>query len=791
MFYNIHRFIVSNHIPVVAGREACVQVAHLHMRKLSIKLSVLAALTLALLLLCAGALAGDVIQGTVAVSPKNLTGTGTVTVNITVSNISDDPDPVAVTLLDPNGNIVQDFGSGGVVYLKSMESRNYTGTWAVTEQQLEKGRVIYQLKYTAVTADGVKTPISEPIADTITFTSAEPNILVDRRTPNGSVVEGQAVKIGYVVTNTGGVDLTNITIKDPEIITGDPLTIALLKPTETVELSASYTAGATSKTSIITLSYSYSKNGKTETLENTSSPYVIDVTMQDISIQLAASQSIVNKDDKIDLILNITNRSNLSYTNVTITDPLLGTVEPGITLRPNSTEKITRNVTVAKSNVYRFTLTAKDSTGAEITVVSNDCSVQTIQDQGSAVTAITPSNLALEIVAEADRPFIYTQPSDIIFQIKVTNNSTAAIENITVAAVPPQSGTATTIKTIEKLEPGESVTFSKLLRASVGGQYAFSANVKGADGEVAKLAESTPIQVTFQVTSAPPTPSPEPTLPPTVPPSAEPTVDPAGRPWDDQGDSEGGQNRTLLYVIAIVLGVVIVAVVVIAVMDTRRRQPQGPSYRPRQQQGPTTVIDSLQRTERRDYARAPKRQSNRPQPQGRTSAQVQEDPMPPEEETDFEPQVQAEPKRAPRLRIEEETPAAPERNLYQRPQQEAAAQQPKPEPSGDKTEVLGQEYLTRIRRATAPRGESEEETPEAPQAKPARVSDEDAALLSGSTGQYRLSRKSGTVRETAKPSQQGETRNSSAYLNRLRSENDSRKSVAKFYDDDEDDGKDS
>ena len=63
---------------------------------------------------------------------------------ITVTNVSGDKLAGPVTLYDPDGNVVaeysnEDFAAG--------ETKEWTGKWTVTEEQLADGKVGFSVKY--------------------------------------------------------------------------------------------------------------------------------------------------------------------------------------------------------------------------------------------------------------------------------------------------------------------------------------------------------------------------------------------------------------------------------------------------------------------------------------------------------------------------------------------------------------------------------------------------------------------------------------------------------------------
>ena len=77
----------------------------------------------------------------------------TVSVTITVTSDSDGTMPSPVTLYDPAGHLIEGFGSP---VLKAHESKQWTGTWTVTPEQLKAQKITYFIRYSAY--DGVTNP---------------------------------------------------------------------------------------------------------------------------------------------------------------------------------------------------------------------------------------------------------------------------------------------------------------------------------------------------------------------------------------------------------------------------------------------------------------------------------------------------------------------------------------------------------------------------------------------------------------------------------------------------------
>lgn len=801
----------------------------LNMNKKFIKLPFFVGLLLGFTLLFATFAQADPIAKFIEVNPPSLTNTGTVNVSINISNTSDEGETISVTLYDPAGNICSSFSSGGTAHLAPGASASYSGSWTVTQDQLDKGRIQYTARY-SVTVDGVKVPTSLPIVASITHNTATANLDINRNISTKSAVSGQTVTITYTVTNTGTIDIYDLVISDKDISSED-IKLSTLKVGETQELTHAFTAGTASKTTSPKISYKYKTSDGKETTatKDNIEPTTIAVTIPDVVVQLTAPSLIVNPGDKVELTCVITNRSDLNYSQIRVQDATLGDIETNLSLGAGKTETIKKSITVSESNTYQFIVTGKDSSGNSLNAMSNELTIQIPGEGASDALNSEVIPVALNVVVEADREIIYSEPSDIVFHIQVTNNGADTVENVTVAA--KGSLVSKTVDTIDKIEPGETVDIVRAFSASMGGKYVFTATAKNSQG-TAETFESSPYQIIFQALSTP-QPTPAPTAEPT--PADDPAVQ-ATDPNSPFGDTntETGTGTVLLYILAILLVVILGAVFLLFVLDRRR------SSAPKATNGGggNVVIDSIQRSPHRDYSRAPKRgpasvkaspkdagpaqqdrgapdlTSSRPQNadnEDRADMERMQAPvrmearrMPAEAAVDEEAtpkltsyDVEAR-KEMPNVKIEdkdsvfrrpdkvmaekdETEPLTLEEPVYQTPEKETPRQD---DGLTDNTEVYNRDYLSRIRHA-APEPEKAGKA-ESPEKKGSSLSEEDAALLSGSTGQYRLSRRSGSLRgEDKEPAIPIRAEDPEAFTRKQRAMRGKQSDLANFYEDDD------
>ncbi|MDR0896384.1 MAG: hypothetical protein LBN04_00855 [Oscillospiraceae bacterium] len=728
------------------------------MKKYAIKLSLWAALLVGLTLLFAmSASAEDPIITQIEASPTTLSNPGNVRVSINITNNSDTDGVISVTLYDPNNQVCGSFGSGGTAHLAAGASQSYSGTWGVTQAQLDSGRFGYSVHYTVPGANGQPIIVNKPLAVFIQHNKARAELNSVRSAPGGGVIAGQTVQINYELTNTGTLDLKDITIEDPGI-TDQTVTYPLLKVGEMVPLSYTYIAGTTSQTTQATISYSYEINGKTETSSKTHDPKVIDVTIPDLQVTLTADPLLIEPGDQVKFHYTITNRSDLSYEQLRIVEAIMGDLDQNVSLGPKETISGDKTIYVSAATDYQLHVTGLDSTGNPVAFQSNVCSVKL------AAGAETDDPLTAEyvpvlmtVVVESDRDVIYDEPGEVVFRIAVTNHGEEPLNNVVIRA------SGKDIQTISVLEAGQTYELLKRFSVLMGGAFEFTATARDSDGQPQSVI-SNAIPIAYQYIAPPPTMPPPPTNPPPAPPTAAPTsASPFG---NNEEEGSGGLGNILLYVLLGVLAVILLSVLAMAFLG-RRRPPQADGGR-RQ----SNFSDSLQRTPRRDYARAPSQREmkrtakSEPQETAQPSAQAEEAPQ-------------------------AERPARTERpHAITRPERPAPAKRPEPTrakrqsapPPSDNTEVYRRVGLSEAVEEAPVKEIPQKEAPPSP-----ALSEEDAALLSGSTSQYRLSRSSTLRVPPPRTIQPSDIEDAEKFAQHVRETQKPIPVKPQWYDDDDDD----
>lgn len=508
----------------------------------------------------------DPIKVSMELSKNTFTGVDSVTVSISVSNVGDDDMPGPVYLYYPDGKAVTDFGDGGAVMLKIGESKPWTGTWKVTQRQLDDGKITFQVKYPIYNDEGNVIFKNKYFNKAIVFDGAAPG-LDWKRTINPTMArEGQTVNVIYELTNTGNVALENLKITENKNISSKAQTIDTLKVGESKQITFEKTMGTKNLTSSGKITYRSSNSNKTQTI--TVDAATIAFGEASLSASLESSAKGVSIGETVKLTLKLKNSGNIDYNNMTVTDPVLGEVFANVTLAAGATDTLEKEITMMSSGEYQFTIVATDSTGTEVSLVTDKVTVG----------AVDPNKkLTLSVNAEADKLEIYEQPATVRFQVTVTNASETDADKVVL-----KHG-ATTIYTFEKIKAGESKTVVRDTTISMAGKFQFTATCKDLLGNDVSF-ESNPLSIGYAVATPVPTQVPQRTPPPlqqdSLPTSAD--LPPAV--------SAIKSGFSVLFYLLMVMLVVSLLLLLIAFVKRAQQKRQSQS-----------ALDHLERGTRRDY----------------------------------------------------------------------------------------------------------------------------------------------------------------------------------------------
>ncbi|WP_181161667.1 gliding motility-associated C-terminal domain-containing protein, partial [Flavobacterium sp. GSA192] len=346
-------------------------------------------------------------------------------------------------------------------------------------------------------------PVNPECTDcTITELNQSPSISITKdgtyvdTNQDGKTNVGDVVSYKFVITNTGNVTLTNVTVTDNNAtVTGGPIATLAPGATDATTFSASHTITQDdiNKGVVYNLALATAKDPKGNDVTDTSSdptpctscpvnPECTDCTITELnqSPSIALVKTAVFNDtnndgyaqvgEKINYSFTVTNTGNVTISNIIITDPLVGlalTGNPIASLAPaasNNSVTGVYTITQADINAGRVTnsalATGKDPKNNNVT----DTSGTTVENDTPTVITL-PQNPGLNVdktaivISRGSESEVYSFIDDVInYTITVTNTGNVTINNIIVKD--PLTGLDTTNQAFS-LAPGESMDFSQ------------------------------------------------------------------------------------------------------------------------------------------------------------------------------------------------------------------------------------------------------------------------------------------------------------------------------------------
>lgn len=674
----------------------------------------LAALALLALALPASA-EYDPITTSSACVPNTLVEPGPVDVTIKVYNSGDTDMQSPMTLYDPNGEAVENFVD---VTLAAGQSQSWNGTWNVSQEEMAEGKLRFALRY-ELNAGGTAVQVNKTIAVSIQQDAPAPSLTASYTVTPNPAQEGAEVTLTYTLSNTGNVAVTNVQITNEEL-TDERINISRIETGERVTREFVYEMGDEAVTFKPKVTYRADGSDRVLTI-GTMAQETIEVAEGDLELELVGGENVVGAmpGDKATLTLTMRNTGNITYSNIQITDSVLGEIESGLELGPGEEKTVQREFTVQESADHAFTVTAVSSAGGEIEHTSNKVSVVAL-DLERAVN--------LEVSAEAGQTVIREKPAVVAFAVTVKNIGEVDAQNVELY----QGDTL--VATIDSIPAGEEARVVKEYSVSMEGTFQFTAvsymEVEQQEEPLQQRFDSPEVVLAY-VEATPEPVTPPPTLAPEV------TVEPVATEAPETGASAG---MVALYVLAGVLGVALLAV--LGLMIAVRLRGQGSPA--------AAAVDGFERGGSRSYTARPGTQRRRPRERVELEPRADDEPR---DEAAEQAAPDVPPARGRRARPQPEQPAAPEQPVapeeaapvgavtegapelepeFESEDEPELKSEAEPEPEPEAERPAAPERRARAERRAHPQPEEEDdygEPDEAPtRAKPAR---EKRGFLSG------------------------------------------------------------
>ena len=466
---------------------------NLHSPEKAMKKRILVLVTLVALLVLgltgAAMAADDPITLNMDLSNTRFSGPEEVTVVIRVTNTRDEDMPGPLALYYPNGHMIEEFGTPT---LSAGQSLTWTGTWNVTQEQIDAGRVIFAVRYSILGADGSVTTKLDSYYASIEDAGAVAQVEIKRYITPTMAGKGQKVTVTYEIANTGTLDVSDVVIREGSTISKTNGTIDEIKAGEKGSYTFTVTMGRKDLTSNATITYKAGGKSYTETLGNAKIKY----GTVNLTATLTADKKAGYPGDTVKFTLTLKNTGKSDYENITVTDPTLGTVFTGLSVPAGKTVTQEKELLISKSTSYQFTVSGATASGATI---------ETATDRLSITAADPEKNVSLVVSAEVNKPIVYILPDVVKFTVTVTNNSAADAENVTVSA------SGVDLYTFDAIPAGQSASFVRDVQVEMAGNFRFDARLTNQLGatetfssELIRITHSTPTTAPTQVPIATP-----------------------------------------------------------------------------------------------------------------------------------------------------------------------------------------------------------------------------------------------------------------------------------------------
>ena len=469
-----------------------------------------AALMMVVFLLFSAAFAladADPIRVSSLSEPQSVISEQDVSITIKIYNSGQTDMLEEISLYNPDGYRVDSYNG-----LKAENSVTYNGTWHVTSDQIEMGKIKYYIKYTVQTENGPKeTTCTVPV--TIQTEEAAPQLSATYSVSPASAREGQTVTLAYTLSNLGNIELRNIVIKN-EGVSKENVTVAALSVGEKITMEDTFVMGNKEVVSNPSVSYQDASSNKTLTISDMARK-TIAVAEDGLEVTVKADATKdVYPGESVSMTLEMKNSGNTAYSGLSAQLSDGTPIVSGVELAPGASIKEEFEATISASGAYTVSVTGKDSNGENVGVMSEAIEI---------TTADSSRALVLNVHAQVRENTIYSEPAVLRFALLVENIGETDAATLTVKEA------GTTVATIPSLPSGESRTLVFDLETSIAGKFQFTVSGKDAAG-VERTYESNIMQVAYIEPTPAPTPSPTPTrVPPTPTPVPTATPEPSIR----------------------------------------------------------------------------------------------------------------------------------------------------------------------------------------------------------------------------------------------------------------------
>ena len=370
-----------------------------------------------------------------------------------------------VTVNDPKVTVVE-----GPQTLAPGGTFTFTGTYTPTQAEIDAGSVTNTATPTGTPPSGP--PVEGPPDTVVVPPDQTPGMTIDKTGTlndldgDGLLDPGETISYSFLVTNTGAVTLTNVTVNDPKVtVVEGPQTLA---PGATFTFTGTYTptqaeidAGSVSNTATPTGTPPSGPpvEGPPDTVvvpPDQTPGMTIDKTgtLNDLD-----GDGLLDPGETISYSFLVTNTGAVTLTNVTVNDPKVTVVEGPQTLAPGATFTFTGTYTPTQAEIdagsvtNTATPTGTPPSGPPVEGPPDTVVVPPDQTPGMTIDKTGTLN-------DLDGDGLLDPGETISYSFLVTNTGAVTLTGVTVNDPLLQRAGVSVTPAPQTLAPGGSVTFT-------------------------------------------------------------------------------------------------------------------------------------------------------------------------------------------------------------------------------------------------------------------------------------------------------------------------------------------
>lgn len=471
----------------------------------------------------------------ITLSSESLAQAGACPASITLLNDGDDVIG-DVTLSDADGDVLW-----GPYDLDLSGRYTWRGSLDITDEMLDAGKATCYVSYVLAKGDTrYEKRVTREYSAAIMRGTAQPLIEFSRSQSMTYAQPGQSITLTYTVKNAGNVPLIDVNVTDE--LVGEVGTLSELAIDEKKTFTRRVTVGESALSSKPRVTYSYS--GSQDIVEKELAASSIKIAQPSLEVVLEADATLVNPGDTVMLRCKLINNGNVGYKKVQLSDQVLGDLGYIDDLRAGKDTVYAKAVRISSKTTFKFTVTANDTTGSDVTAVSNSLTIDVVNQTDE-------DNLTLS--AQPDRTSV-AEGETVTFTLVLCNNGASDIYGIDVS-----ERTRGFIAHVNQLRAGETMPLTVGYDVTGYEMFTFSATMTQQDG-AKREALSGPITISLGQIQ----PTEEPTAAPTATPA--PTIAPVlMRAYDE------AFNHIVTCILAVSVCLIIVLIVIALACRSQRK----------------------------------------------------------------------------------------------------------------------------------------------------------------------------------------------------------------------------